>query len=108
MSDTPTPFALVPTAVQDTGTFVRDAATSLRNGVRSADTEVQNLMTSWKGAAADAYYAGWEETKKGALEVLDALATMADLLGVTAVSFADLDRRRAADTARVTRSLNLP
>jgi len=51
---------------------------------------------------------GWEETKRGALDVLDALAAMADLLGVVAVSYTDIDDRRATDTARVTSSLNLP
>jgi uncharacterized protein YukE len=64
MSDTE--FAVVPTAVSDTGKFVQDTASSLRNGVRSADTEIAALLTTWKGNAADAYAAGWEETRKGA------------------------------------------
>jgi len=109
MSDTQTsPFQVVPATVSDAGKFVQDTATSLRNGVRSADTEVQTLMTTWKGTAARAYLAGWEETKRGALKVLDALAAMADLLGVVAVFYSDIDDRRAADTAQVTSSLNLP
>ncbi|MBU3066151.1 WXG100 family type VII secretion target [Nocardia sp. NEAU-G5] len=97
----------MPTAVSDAGKFTQDTATALRNGIRSTDTEIQALMTTWKGTAA-AYLAGWEETKRGALEVLEALAGMADALGVTAVGFADIDDRRATDTARVTSSLNLP
>jgi WXG100 family type VII secretion target len=109
MADTQaTEFSVVPSTVTDAGKFAQDTATELRNGIRSADTEVQTLMTTWKGNAADAYLAGWEETKKGALEVLDALANMAELLGVTAVSYTDIDDRRAADTATVTSSLNLP
>jgi len=107
MSNTQT-FEVAPATVSDAGKFVQDTATSLRNGIRSADTEIQILMTTWKGTAARAYLAGWEETKKGALEVLDALAGMADLLGVVAVSYTDIDGRRAADIGRVTSSLNLP
>lgn len=103
-----TPFVVVPAVVSDTGRFVQDTASSLRSGVQSADTEVTALLTTWKGNAADAYSVGWEETKAGALEVLDALATMADLLGVSATGFTDLDERRAADTAARTSSLNLP
>lgn len=72
---------VVPAAVSDTGRFVQDTANSLRGGVQSADTEVTALMATWKGNAADAYSAGWEETKAGALEVLDALATMAERSG---------------------------
>jgi WXG100 family type VII secretion target len=103
-----TSFVVVPAAVSDTGRFVQDTASALRSGVRSADTEIASLLTTWKGGAADTYAAGWEETKAGALEVLDALATMADLLGVTATGFTDLDQRRAADTTTYTSSLNLP
>ncbi|MFR9769082.1 WXG100 family type VII secretion target [Nocardia sp. SC052] len=102
------PFLVVPATVSDAGKYVQDTATALRNGVRMADTEVQALMTTWKGTAARAYLAGWEETKKGALDVLDALAAMAELLGVAAVGYSDIDDRRAADTAHVTSSLNLP
>jgi WXG100 family type VII secretion target len=109
MSATQTsPFLVVPATVSDAGRYVQETATALRNGIRSADTEIQAVMTTWKGTAARAYLAGWEETKKGALEVLDALAAMADLLGVVAVGYSDIDDRRAADTARVTSSLNLP
>lgn len=104
----PTEFAVIPAAVTDAGKFTQDTATALRNGIRSTDSEIQALMTTWKGQAAAAYLAGWEETKKGALDVLEALAGMADALGVTAVAFTDIDDRRAADTAHVTSSLNLP
>jgi WXG100 family type VII secretion target len=109
MSDTQiSPFEVVPDTVSDAGKFVQDTAAALVNGVRSTDTEIQALMTTWNGRAADAYLTGWEETKKGALEVLDALAALADLLGVTAVSYSDIDDRRATDTVTVTSSLDLP
>ncbi|MGA4792252.1 WXG100 family type VII secretion target [Nocardia sp. AB354] len=97
MADTPpgAAFSVVPAEVRDAGKFVQMTATALVNGIRSADSEINGLMTTWKGTAADSYLSGWEETKKGALEVLDSLATMADLLGVVAVSYADVDDRAA-------------
>ncbi len=106
-SDASASFEVVPAAVSDTGKFVQETASALVNGVRSADSEVQGLMSTWRGQAATAYGEGWEEVRKGALEVLDSLQTMADLMGVTATSFADLDAERAAKTAQVTSSLNL-
>lgn len=92
-------FTAVPTEVQDAGKFVQLTAEALVNGIRSADSEVVGLMSTWKGAAADAYLTGWDEAKTGALEVLDALAVMAELLGVVAVSYASVDDRTASGLA---------
>lgn len=99
-------FAVVPAEVTDAGRFVQQTAQTLIKGVRDADAEVEALMGTWRGSAADAYAAGWAETRKASLEVLDALSTMADLLGVAAVSYQDLDTARA-DLLRQT-TLNLP
>lgn len=111
MADTQTPatgFAIVPAEVSDAGKFVQQTATALVNGIRSADSEIQGLMSTWKGRASAAYLAGWEEARDGAVDVLEALETMAELLGVTAVSAAEVDDRNAADTAAIGSSLDLP
>lgn len=100
-------FTIVPDTVRSTGAFVQQTAEALVSGVRSADSEVQGLTATWRGAAGDAYVEAWEESRKAALEVLEALHTMADLLGVTAASITDQDTTRAATTARVS-SLDLP
>ncbi|MGY0500863.1 WXG100 family type VII secretion target [Nocardia sp. FBN12] len=104
----PTAFAVVPAEVSDAGKFVQQTATALVNGIRSADSEIQGLMSTWKGRAASAYLAGWDEARDGAVDVLEALETMAELLGVTAVSAAGVDDRNAADTAAIASSLDLP
>ncbi|WP_067664713.1 WXG100 family type VII secretion target [Nocardia miyunensis] len=103
-----TSFTMVPETVRAAGTYVQQTAEALVSGVHNADSEVQGLTATWKGAAADAYVAGWEETRKAALEVLDALHTMADLLGVTAASITDQDTTRATATAQRVSSLDLP
>lgn len=88
-------FSVVPAEVQDAGRFVQETAEALVGGIRAADSEISGLMATWRGGAADAYLAGWEEGKKGALEVLDALKAMAELLGVVAVNYADVDDRNS-------------
>ncbi|MEU1999080.1 WXG100 family type VII secretion target [Nocardia gamkensis] len=99
-----TDFAVVPAEVTDAGRFVQLTAESLVNGLQSLDTDVNGLLESWKGTSADAYRAGWDETKHGADTVLAALAKMAELLGVTSRALEDQDKVRA----RTTSSLDLP
>ncbi|MFQ6329664.1 WXG100 family type VII secretion target [Nocardia sp. CWNU-33] len=100
-------FSLVPAEVTDAGRYVQQTATALINGIRSADAEVSGLMTSWQGAAATAYLAGWEETRRGAVQILEALHDMGELLGVAVAQVVDLDQARADVTASPTFSLDL-
>ncbi|MEV4127590.1 WXG100 family type VII secretion target [Nocardia sp. NPDC049707] len=105
-SATGSPFAVVPDHVSDAGQYVQQTAQTLVTGVRSADADVQGLMTSWKGTAATAYVMGWEETRDGALQVLEALNTMAELLGVVGVEYTAADTTNAAGLRQS--SLDLP
>ncbi|MGW5320013.1 WXG100 family type VII secretion target [Nocardia thailandica] len=73
-------FALVPDEVTDAGRYVQQVAESLISGLRSLDTDITTLLGNWQGTSADAFSAGWNETKLGADSVLDALSTMAELL----------------------------
>ncbi|WP_280248600.1 hypothetical protein [Nocardia abscessus] len=41
-----TDFAIVPADVSDAGRYVQQAARTLINGIRSADTEVAGLMAT--------------------------------------------------------------
>ncbi len=101
------PFEVVPAAVSDTGKFVQDTAQTLISAVRSTNTEVQGLTSTWKGTAASAYAHGWEEVRQGAVEALEALKTMAAALEVTARGFDALDHQHAEAQSRITSSLNL-
>ncbi|MGW4092964.1 WXG100 family type VII secretion target [Nocardia sp. NPDC004718] len=95
---------MVPETVSDAGRYVQQTAQALISGLRSASAEVDGLMSSWRGAAASAYAGAWDETHGAALEVFEALADMADLLGVV------VDRSAAADTEAANQysSLSLP
>ncbi|WP_433659934.1 WXG100 family type VII secretion target [Nocardia sp. CA-128927] len=111
MSDTATPSAVspgtltvVPEQVSAAGHYVQNTAQSLINGLRTTSSEVNALESSWRGAAATAYANAWDEVHRGAVEVFEALADMADLLGVV------VDRTVATDidTANTVSSLTLP
>ncbi|WP_067807281.1 WXG100 family type VII secretion target [Nocardia beijingensis] len=99
-----TTFAVVPEHVSDAGRYVQQTAANLISGLRTAGAEVDGLMSSWRGGAATAYTGAWDETHRAALELFEALADMAELLGVV------VDRTAATDTASAGTysSLSLP
>ncbi|MET7770012.1 WXG100 family type VII secretion target [Nocardia sp. NPDC005366] len=97
-------FDVVPSEVADAGRYLQLTAQELIDGVRTLDIEIGALLEGWTGVSATAYRAGWEETRQGAQTVLDALTTLAELMGVTADTHTRLDADRAAGTS----SLDLP
>lgn len=97
-------FDVVPAEVTDAGRYIQLTAEELVSGFRSLDVEISRLLETWTGNSATAYRAGWEETRQGAENVLDSLATLAKLLGVVATTHTDLDTTRAAGAS----SLDLP
>ncbi|MGW1737358.1 WXG100 family type VII secretion target [Nocardia sp. NPDC001965] len=52
---------------------------------------MEYLLGTWKSAAATAYAGGWEEARAGALEVLESLGDMAELMGVQGMNFQGTD-----------------
>ncbi len=82
---------VIPDNVLDAGKFVQLTADQLVNALHSLDTDIDAVLGVWKGHSATAYRAGWDETKRGAVEVLEALSTIAELLGVTTASFVEQD-----------------
>lgn len=73
--------SVVPDDVQGFGRAAYRIAEELRSASASLDTEVQGLTSTWKGAAADSYVAGWDEMHRGALDVWDTLFALADIVG---------------------------
>ncbi|MEU1983466.1 WXG100 family type VII secretion target [Nocardia sp. NPDC019395] len=82
---------VVPEHVLDAGRFVQLTADQLVNALHSLDTDIDAVLGVWRGNSANAYRAGWDETKQGAVEVLEALSTIAELLGVTTATFVEQD-----------------
>ncbi|MFE6922857.1 WXG100 family type VII secretion target [Nocardia sp. NPDC057663] len=86
-----TVFAIVPGEVTDAGVYIQQVAESLINGLGTLDREVSTVLDNWSGAAAEAFGDGWTETKKGAADVLNALATMGELLGIASKAVVSQD-----------------
>nr|WP_296775890.1 WXG100 family type VII secretion target [Rhodococcus sp. (in: high G+C Gram-positive bacteria)] len=84
---------VVPDHVLETGRFVSEVSSELRSGLESVSRDVEQLLGTWNGQAADAYETGWSDVKEGTHEVLEALTEMSELLGVTAENYqrAELD-----------------
>ncbi|MEU4411722.1 WXG100 family type VII secretion target [Nocardia salmonicida] len=97
-------FDVVPAEVTDAGRYIQLTAEELVNGLRAIDTDVNKLLANWTGNSATSYRSGWDETRQGAETVLEALATLAELLGVVADTHVQLDTQRAVATS----SLDLP
>ncbi|WP_040776419.1 WXG100 family type VII secretion target [Nocardia pneumoniae] len=94
MSEEPSASAslsVIPENVKEFGRYVYGIATELRSGTVSLDVEVNGLMSAWEGAAADAYLAGWNEMRGGAVEVWEALFELAEKLGITAETYRVVD-----------------
>ncbi|MEU4345339.1 WXG100 family type VII secretion target [Nocardia sp. NPDC023852] len=100
----PTAFVVVPEHVCDAGRYIQQTAQNLISGLRAASAEVDGLMTSWRGTAATAYAGAWDETHTAALGVFEALADMAELLGVVVERSVATDTTNAGDYG----SLSLP
>ena len=99
-----TVFAIVPGEVTDAGVYIQQVAESLINGLGMLDREVSTALDSWSGAAADAFGDGWTETKKGAADVLNALASMGELLSVASKAVVGQDISNSSTLS----SLDLP
>ncbi|MBF6370431.1 WXG100 family type VII secretion target [Nocardia puris] len=57
-SDSDDQLNVVPAEVSDSGQFVKLTAEELIAEVRSVDREIEQLMSSWTGDAANAYLQG--------------------------------------------------
>ncbi|WP_062987692.1 WXG100 family type VII secretion target [Nocardia anaemiae] len=87
---------VIPEEVKEVGRFAYRVATELRSGSSSLDVEVQSVLSTWRGIAADAYGSGWEELRRGASEVWEALFELAEKLGITAETYQTADSARAS------------
>lgn len=83
-------------SMTDAAGFLRQIASTVTDAVRRMDTDVQGLQATWGGPAAIKFGAGWDEVCRGAIDVLDSLGEMADLLGVNSDEFDGADDALAA------------
>ncbi|PSR60918.1 WXG100 family type VII secretion target [Nocardia sp. MDA0666] len=95
-------FSVVPEQVRDVGVYIYGLAETLHNALDSAAKDVADMLTdSWTGDYADEFSEGWTEVNDGGRQIFQALATLAEKLGVTAETFQSVDATSAA-------ALNIP
>ncbi|WP_156371303.1 WXG100 family type VII secretion target [Nocardia arizonensis] len=98
---------VVPDGVRDVGRYVFGVAEALRTALDSASTEVSALTGgSWTGTAADEFETGWSEAYSGGVKIVEALAGLAEKLGITAQTYQRRDESNASTMGYA--SLDLP
>ena len=94
--------SVVPEDVREAGQLAQRLAQELRSALESAGRDVDSLTSGgWSGTASDAFGAGWQEFHRGGIDVLTALAGMAERLGANADNYQTQDARNAAVTYRL-------
>lgn len=86
-------LSIVPAEVSDLGKYAYDLAGILRNVLRKACTEVDNV--NWSSTASDSFLTGWKDCQDGGEKTIDALSTMAESLGITASNIGVQDNQFA-------------
>lgn len=94
----PTPdLQVVPEDVKQVGISIHETQQLLRRALDTSGHDVDALTSSgWTGDAARAFAAGWRDCYRGGVEILDALATLANTLHVAGV---DYESTESANTA---------
>jgi WXG100 family type VII secretion target len=95
-------FAVTTSELNAAQGYVCDVAGETRAGLASLACDVEELLGGgWKGTAATAFAAGWQDWCTGGYEVLDALGRMAQLLAVTARTYDGTDTVSSLDFSRL-------
>lgn len=98
-------LSVVPDDVKTIGQYVYNIADTMKQALDSAAREVETLLGSdWTGDAAGEFSTGWTETRDGGTQLMQALTSLAEKLGVTAANYKSTDTGNASGIS----SLDLP
>ncbi len=79
-----TGFNVESAELQAAQTYLAELVAEARGRASTVRGEVESLLASgWRGGAAAGFRSGWEQWDAGCTELLGALESMAELLGVT-------------------------
>ena len=68
---------------------------------RSADRAIETVLTAWRGHAADAFRARWEEWSRASAGVVEDLAAAAQALELARLELVTTDERGGLSSARI-------
>ncbi len=74
-------FDATPVELQVCGSMLAQISQDVHGEMRVLQQEMDALLGSWQGGAANGFAQGWEQWLHGANEVLGALHSMGQLLG---------------------------
>ncbi|MCX2934245.1 WXG100 family type VII secretion target [Mycobacterium sp. CVI_P3] len=78
-------------------------AQHLQAGLRDLDTEAQQVLGTWEGAAGGSFSAAWRQWHGGSLRVQQALAAIAERLGQAGQTFAANEQASATELGGIHR-----
>jgi WXG100 family type VII secretion target len=76
-----------PAALRGVCEALTAGAQHLQAGLRSLDSDAQQVLGTWEGSAGTSYGAAWRQWHDGSLKVQQALATIAERLGQAGQAF---------------------
>ncbi|WP_328352473.1 WXG100 family type VII secretion target [Mycobacterium sp. NBC_00419] len=92
-----------PAALRGVCEALTAGAEHLQVGLRSLDTDAQQVLGSWEGSAGTSYRAAWKQWHDGSLKVQHALATIAERLGQAGQTFDAQEQASATQLGAVHR-----
>jgi WXG100 family type VII secretion target len=87
-----------PEVMQGVSQSVSGAAKDFHTRLNELDGQIREMLSNWKGGAGGAYGDAWDLWHRGASEVQQGLAILAEAVGVAGVDFQSQD---AASTQTV-------
>jgi len=82
---------------------ISGAAKDFQTRLTELDGQVRELLANWQGGAGGAYSQAWDQWHRGAGEVQQGLAMLAEAVAVAGSSFQDQDSASAQDVDGVYR-----
>lgn len=99
-------FEASPAELQAAGALLDHVAEEVRGQATNLRGEVDGLLSDgWSGQAARGFAQGWREWERGANDVLSALSTMAELLGLTGRNYSEAEESTTDSAARTETAL---
>lgn len=90
-----TGFDATPADLQVCGAVLKTTSDDVHAELRTLAGEMDGLLGSWQGSAANGFSQGWDEWHQGTRDVLDALKTMGQLLSEAGANYLATDTSAA-------------
>jgi WXG100 family type VII secretion target len=78
---------VAPEVMHGVSQAITGAATDFRTRLNELDGQIRELLANWQGGAGGAYGEAWDLWHRGAGEVQQGLAILAEAVGVAGVDF---------------------